>query len=164
MATELYRPGTRSLAVRTATPQSVQQRYRFAAARKQLWDPQTRNFESMLILGQAVGNFAGTGVTPERAASAGIDAVFHWWCENGPRGTEFDKRQFAITLAVDAAENFGFDQGLVDSVMPGLMDHWESSRCRNGRFKQPVSYRPFSPQDDRVVSQRPLDVPKYRFS
>ena len=118
----------------------------------------------MLILGQAVGNFAGTEADPERVARAGIDAVFHWWCENGPRGNDFDKRQFAAALAVEAAETFGFDPGMVDSLMPQLMVHWETYRCRNGRLKDTAPKRPFNSQVDRVLSHRPLDVPKYRFS
>lgn len=161
MAIELYRPGVRSLAAHKPSPRT-RSRYRFGAHKKRLRDPSTRMYESMLVFAKAIGTFAGTNAPPKRVLRSGLNAIFHWWCSEGPRGTGMDKRDDATEVASETAEHFGFDEALVASLMPGLIDQWESQRCRNGR-PTATSWRPFDRQLDRVLQNQPLDVPKYRF-
>jgi len=161
MAIELYRPGVRSLAVRKTNPKA-RRRYRFSAYRKRLRDPDTRMYESMLVFAKAIGQFAGTQTPPDRVLRSGVNAIFHWWCDDGPRGNGSDKRADAVLAAADAAEHFGFDPELTDSVLLDMESQWDKQRCRNGRLKMRAR-RPFNPQTDRVLQHQALDVPKYRF-
>lgn len=161
MAMELYRPGVRSLAVRKPN-RRARQRYRFGAHKKRLRDPSTRMYEAMLVFAKAVGQYAGTGTRPKRVLRSGLNAIFYWWCNEGPRGTGWDKRDDAIHVATETAEHFGFDEDTIAELMPALAIQWGKHRCRNGRSKQPPKTY-FDRQLDPVLETRPLDVPKYRF-
>jgi hypothetical protein len=126
-------------------------------------------YEAMLEFGRGVGQYAGKHADRKRVAAAGINAVFHWWCAKGPRGTDYDKRDVAAEIAADAAEQFGFDPAMIEALMPQMMHQWSSQRCRNGRLERhgaygPYGRAPFDPSMDRVPQNRPLNVPSYRFS
>ena len=162
MAMELYRPGVRSLAVRKPN-QSVRQRYRFAAHKKRLRDPSVRMYEAMLVFAKAIVQYAGTDARPQRVLRSGLNAIFHWWCTEGPRGPGIHKRDDAIYVATETAEHFGFDEDTIEDLIPALTNEWGAQRCRNGRSaRAPRSY--FDNQLDPALQTRPLDVPEYRFS
>ena len=162
MAIELYGRGARLPAVRTHNPRLPRRKYRFSAHKKRLRDPATRMYESMLVFGKAVGAFVGTNQPKETVAKSGINAVFHWWCKDGPRGTGFDKREDAAIVAAQAAEHFGFDEAMVDSLMPALMDRWTAQRCRNGCPHRKKGY--YDHQTDPVLQTESMAGPAYRFA
>ena len=161
MAMELYRPGVRSLSVHKPNPRT-RQRYRFAAHKKRLRDPSVRMYEAMLVFAKAIGQYAGTDARPQRVLRVGLNAIFHWWCTEGPRGTGIDKRDDAIHVAEETAEHFGFDEDAIADLMPALLNVWEAQRCRNGRPTRTYATY-YDRQLDPVLQTSPLDVPKYRF-
>jgi hypothetical protein len=162
MAIELYRRGGRVPATRNHTPRLPRRKYRFGAHKKRLRDPSTRMYEAMLVFGKAVGAFVGTNQPRQTVAKSGIDAVFHWWCKDGPRGTGHDKREDGAIVAAQTAENFGFDEALVESLMPALMERWLIQRCRNGCPHRKKPY--FDRQTDPVLVNKPLAASEYRFA
>lgn len=120
-------------------------------------------YEAMLVFAKAVGQYAGTDARRQRVLRSGLNAIFHWWCTEGPRGTGIDKRDDAIYVAEETAEHFGFDEGAIASQMPALLNEWGAQRCRNGRPTRTYATY-FDQQLDPALQTSPLDVPKYRFS
>lgn len=162
MALQRYRPGARLPAVRTHNARK-RGAYRFSsAAKKKLYDPSTRMFQAMLVFSRAVGRYAGQDVSADRIAHVGMDAVFTWWCKHGPRGTAHDKREVGAQIAADAAEQFGFDDSVIEPAITRLMRIWATVRCRNGRPAR--SNRVFSAQNDSVVQNERLTGGNYRFA
>lgn len=93
-------------------------------------------YASMLIFARGVGHHAGANSSVMDAARSGMEEVFAWWCEVGPRRMVIDKRDDALTVAQQAAEQFGFDDDVIQSVSLQMLHSGRYSHRKDGRKKR----------------------------
>lgn len=95
-----------------------------------------RMYGSMLALAKGVGRHAGASSSVRDTARSGMESAFSWWCAEGPYRPGADKRDDALTVAQQAAEQFGFDDDIIESVSSEMV-HTQRARFRkDGRKKR----------------------------
>lgn len=99
-------------------------------------DAPSHLYPSMLVFARGVGHHAGESSSVQDAAKSGMEAVFAWWCTEGaPRGP-IDKRDDALTVAQQAAEHFGFEDDVIESVSRQMMHSGRYAFSGTGRRKR----------------------------
>lgn len=98
-------------------------------------DDTKRMYDSMLVFAKGVGHHAGAHSSVQDAARSGMEEVFSWWCGVGPVRAE-DKRDDALTVAQQAAEQFGFGDDVIESVSGQMLHSGRYAFSCTGRKKR----------------------------